>query len=352
VDGAEALGPGAAKELHEDGLGLVVAGVGGEDGVGGAGGEELVEDLVAEGAGGLFEGLAGGGGVGGDVDAVEVEGDVEAAAEIGDEGLVGVGLLGAEAVVDVDGGEAGAEGVAGRGVGGMEGEEERDGVGTAGDGGAEAVAGAEMLAGEGKRGGGGWGHRVPSYRGGGMVWRCVSEGMGWVGCRYTAAMFETRSATIEDAERIGQQRKRMFVSAGQPDDARMAEMAAAFVPWVREKLAEGKYVGWLVSVREGAVERVVGGAGLWLMEFPPHFLQVAPVRAYLLNFYVEPEFRGHGLAKALLETAIAEARRRGCEVVTLHASKFGRPIYGKRGFKQTNEMMLCGEGSAVDRTRG
>jgi hypothetical protein len=34
MDGAEAFGPGSAKDLHEDGLGLVVEGVGGEDGVG------------------------------------------------------------------------------------------------------------------------------------------------------------------------------------------------------------------------------------------------------------------------------------------------------------------------------
>ncbi len=34
VDGREAFGPGSAKEFHEDGFGLVVEGVGGEDGVG------------------------------------------------------------------------------------------------------------------------------------------------------------------------------------------------------------------------------------------------------------------------------------------------------------------------------
>ena len=43
VDGAEAFGPGSAEELHEDGFGLVVEGVGGEDGVGVAGGEEVVK---------------------------------------------------------------------------------------------------------------------------------------------------------------------------------------------------------------------------------------------------------------------------------------------------------------------
>ena len=57
VDGGEALGPGSAEELHEDGFGLVVEGVGGEDAVGVAGGEEGSEEFVADGSGGLFDGL-------------------------------------------------------------------------------------------------------------------------------------------------------------------------------------------------------------------------------------------------------------------------------------------------------
>lgn len=161
-------------------------------------------------------------------------------------------------------------------------------------------------------------------------------------------MFDIRLAVPEDAELIATQRKKMFLDAGQPDDQRMADMYEAFVPWVHGKLAEDRYIGWIAS-EDGVV---AGGAGLWLMEFPPHFLQVAPVRAYLLNFYTAPEFRGRGLAKMLLKEAVDEARRRNCEVVTLHASKFGRPIYEKNGFKQTNEMMLRFDNRAVDATRG
>lgn len=161
-------------------------------------------------------------------------------------------------------------------------------------------------------------------------------------------MFEIRRATTEHAELIAQQRKQMFLDAGQPDDDRMAAMYDGFVPWVREHLVRDKYIGWLAS-EDG---KIAGGAGLWLMEFPPHFLQVGPVRGYLLNFYTAPEFRGQGLAKILLKEAVDEGRRRGCEVVTLHASKFGRPIYEKNGFKQTNEMMLRFDNSAVDSTRG
>ena len=62
----------------------------------------------------------------------------------------------AEAVVDVDGAEADAEGVAWGGVGGVEGEEESYGVGSAGDGDAEAVAGFDVGAVEGE--GGRYGH--------------------------------------------------------------------------------------------------------------------------------------------------------------------------------------------------
>ena len=160
-------------------------------------------------------------------------------------------------------------------------------------------------------------------------------------------MFEIRLALPEDAELIGQQRRQMFLDAGQPDDERMARMFEAFVPWVSGKLVEDKYIGWLASENS----KVVGGAGLWLMEFPPHFLQLEPVRGYLLNFYTAPEFRGRGLAQFLLRNAVDQGRRRGCEVITLHASKFGRPMYEKSGFKQTNEMMLRFDDKAADRTR-
>jgi hypothetical protein len=114
VDCAKAIGPGSAEELHEDGFGLVVEGVGGEDGVGVPGGEEGGEEVVAGVAGGFFDGLRGAVGAGfrdalRDVGLVEMEGDVEGDAEVFDELLVGVGFFAAEVVVDVDCGDAYAE---------------------------------------------------------------------------------------------------------------------------------------------------------------------------------------------------------------------------------------------------
>lgn len=149
-------------------------------------------------------------------------------------------------------------------------------------------------------------------------------------------MFKTRLATVVDAELIAEQRRSMFVDAGQASDAGLSLMVENFVAWVRPRLSDGSYVGWIVE--EG--ERVVSGAGMWLMDFPPHWMDAEPRRAYLLNFYVEPEFRGQGLAYALLKTAVEDARRRGIKVVSLHASKFGKPLYERNGFEPTNEMIL------------
>jgi hypothetical protein len=125
--------------------------VGGEDAVGVAGGEEGVKEVVADSSGGFFDGFgisrsAGLGEAVGDAGVVEMEGGVEGDAKVFDELLVGVGFGSAQAVVDVDGAEAYAEGFAGGGVGGVEGEEESDGVGSAGDGDADAVSGFDVRA--------------------------------------------------------------------------------------------------------------------------------------------------------------------------------------------------------------
>jgi GNAT superfamily N-acetyltransferase len=149
-------------------------------------------------------------------------------------------------------------------------------------------------------------------------------------------MFKTRAATIDDVELIARQRRSMFVDSGQADSASLQSMMENFVRWVRPKLEDGSYVGWMVEEKD----RVVAGAGMWLMDFPPHWMDVQPMRAYLLNFYVDPEFRGHGLAYGLLKRAVEDARARGIKVVSLHASKFGKPLYERNGFEATSEMWL------------
>jgi ribosomal protein S18 acetylase RimI-like enzyme len=46
-----------------------------------------------------------------------------------------------------------------------------------------------------------------------------------------------------------------------------------------------------------------------------------------------PEARGRGLASGLMRRALAEARRRGCDVSTLQATTLGRPVYERLGYR-------------------
>jgi ribosomal protein S18 acetylase RimI-like enzyme len=148
-------------------------------------------------------------------------------------------------------------------------------------------------------------------------------------------MLETRIATAADAELITHHRRRMFVDAGRADNQVLDVMSANFKPWVEKMIAEGKYFGWLTV--EG--ERVVAGAGLLLLDWPPHPLDPRSTqRGYLLNVYVEPEFRRKKLASHLIEFALAEARKRKIRVVALHSTEEGRRLYESNGFRGTNEM--------------
>jgi GNAT superfamily N-acetyltransferase len=46
-----------------------------------------------------------------------------------------------------------------------------------------------------------------------------------------------------------------------------------------------------------------------------------------------PEARGQGLAGGLMRRALADGRARGCEVSTLQATKLGRPVYERLGYR-------------------
>jgi len=150
-------------------------------------------------------------------------------------------------------------------------------------------------------------------------------------------MLTTRRATAEDAGLITRHREAMFADMRDAPEAVLEEMGRNFEPWVRGMIAEDKYAGWITS--DG--ERAIGSAGLLILDWAPHFLDPqGDKRGYILNVFVEPEFRGQGIAKALTVECMAEAKRRGIGVIALHASKKGEPVYERLGFKTSNEMLF------------
>ena len=145
---------------------------------------------------------------------------------------------------------------------------------------------------------------------------------------------QVRRVEVGDADLISSHRRRMFAEDGRPEEE-LDALSGPFRAWIEERLEDGRYFGFLI---EDAGE-VIAGIGLMVIDWPPHFLHpTSSQRGYVCNVFVEREHRGKGLAAMLMERAEEEFRRRGVTYLVLHASKLGRPVYEKLGWKDTREM--------------
>ena len=149
--------------------------------------------------------------------------------------------------------------------------------------------------------------------------------------------FAVRRATLDDVPTILFHRRSMFAEMGIGTAEALDAMEIGFEPWLRRKLAEEHYLGWMVTTESG---EVIAGAGLWLMEWPPTVIEPGALRAYMLNVYTHPPYRKQGLAHRLTQTIIDWCKANNYRLLVLHASDAGRPVYESLGFKLSNEMRL------------
>ena len=152
----------------------------------------------------------------------------------------------------------------------------------------------------------------------------------------TTGEYRIRAATPEDAAVIARHRGAMFRSMGNVDDAAAGKVTEASLPLLKEMLARGEYLGWLVVYND---EFVAAGGGMVLRKLlpRPNALQ-GGTESLIVNVYTEPEHRRRGLAERVMQTMLDWCRQHQVANVVLHASDEGRPLYQNLGFVQTNEM--------------
>src|SRR5215471_4334695 len=149
--------------------------------------------------------------------------------------------------------------------------------------------------------------------------------------------FALRGASVDDLATLVAHRRAMFYDMGYRDDASLDSMSARFRPWVQAHMNAVEYLAWLAIAPDSSV---AAGAGLWLMDWPPHMIGSGSRRGNILNVYTEAKFRRRGLARALMEVAVQWCRENGVDVVILHARPEGRGLYESMGFQASNEMRL------------
>ena len=163
--------------------------------------------------------------------------------------------------------------------------------------------------------------------------------------------FRIRLAAPDDAEIIGYHRARMFQDMAQIPAHLYESFQRRSTERVSEMLISGEYVGWLASPA-GTSEKIVAGAGVHRRTVLPHpatdqaFAEGS--QAVIINVFTEPEWRRQGLAEQLLKEIIDWSREQKIDRLVLHASEYGRRLYERLGFVQTNEMRLQERGHWPD----
>ena len=143
---------------------------------------------------------------------------------------------------------------------------------------------------------------------------------------------EYRLADERDIAELSKTRKQQLIDEGiEPSIDIDEELHRYFT----EKLADQSLVEWLL-VDNGVI---VATAAIAFMEFPPTYTNKTGVRGYITNMYTAPEYRGKGIASAMLQKLADEARKRSVSRIFLGASKLGKPVYQRFGFEESENWM-------------
>ena len=144
--------------------------------------------------------------------------------------------------------------------------------------------------------------------------------------------YRIRRLTVGDAAEFARFRMLMFQAMGAIADAAEAEdFRRRMIPHLETVIAEGSFVGWLAE--SGGAVVATGGANIFHRLPTPK--DSGGKDFYLLNMYTLPDYRGFGIAAAIVEAAKALAEEQGANRIWLAATDAGRPVYAKAGFVPT-----------------
>lgn len=149
-----------------------------------------------------------------------------------------------------------------------------------------------------------------------------------------------RRASVRDLDLLVFHRRRMWediLRSATPSRRVMDGADREYRTWARGRFRARRYVAWIA---EDGTGDALGSGCLWLMDAgqPRPGRGAGTLLPYLLSMYTDPRARGLGIATRIVTEALRWSRAHGHRVVLLHASKFGRSVYGRLGFRRGWEM--------------
>lgn len=147
--------------------------------------------------------------------------------------------------------------------------------------------------------------------------------------------FKIRRATAKDIELLVEHRHSMFEEMTRPTAKELEVADISYREWAKAMMKRRLFHGYIVTTGKG---KVAASGCVWLREVQPSPGRPAGMIPYVLSVYTLPEFRRNGLASMILKEATAWAKKEGYHKITLHASRVGRKVYARLGWKSGREM--------------
>lgn len=142
-----------------------------------------------------------------------------------------------------------------------------------------------------------------------------------------------RKLTVNDLDDFIAIRIRQLREEGATEDI---DLVPNLKDYFLRHLSDGTFVSWLAL--EGG--RIIGTSGMSFVEKPPYFSCPAGRIGLLSGMYTDPAFRRRGIATALLDRVVNEARKAGCGAVWITASDMGVALYTAYGFQHNPNFMF------------
>lgn len=153
------------------------------------------------------------------------------------------------------------------------------------------------------------------------------------------ANVQIRRATVSDAEELGRMRASSAFERHAGDAPSRSEYQRVCTGFFAAQLAdERSFLRSWIALRDGAV---AGSASLSIFPTLPRYGHpFGGVDGRVRDVYVEPRFRRSGVARALMQAVLSEARALAIDRLTLGSSSMGRTLYKSLGFVAKSDEMV------------
>jgi GNAT superfamily N-acetyltransferase len=149
-------------------------------------------------------------------------------------------------------------------------------------------------------------------------------------------MFTIRRATLDDLDEFIQLRLQLFRETGDlVSDEVPPDLLEATRTYLLANLPTNRFIAWIAEV-EGIL---IGISGVVFLEKPPTRPNLSGKEAYVMNMYTVPEWRGKGVATALLQEILQFVKVNTIPRVWLRTTQDAKHLYEENGFTATKDEM-------------